>query len=229
MKKTTAIICAYNEENTIVDVILYTSISSIIDEIIVVNDGSTDETKEIIDTLKKEIDFKAIHLKKNKGKGYAMAIGVENTSNEIIVFVDADLSNIQEKHLKLLINPVISGEADMVLGQPSETLIDYGINPFKSFTGQRAVLKIDITPLVEKMKVSRFGVETLINLFYQSQGKIVKHVMLKDLIHPTKYGKTTPIKATKEFIFEGKEIVMTAIKNYDLILKSLKEITKRHI
>ncbi len=229
MKKTTAIICAYNEQNTVMDVILYASIYSIIDEIIVVNDGSTDGTKDIIDELKKEIDLKAIHLEKNKGKGNAMAIGVENASNEIIVFVDADLSNIQEKHFNQLIEPVTSGEADMVLGQPSETLIDYGINPFKSFTGQRAILKTDIEPIIDKMKTSRFGVETLINLFYQSQGKTVKHVMLKDLIHPTKFGKTSPIKATKEFIFEGHEIAMTAIKNYDLIIKSLKEITKKYI
>ncbi len=229
MKKATAIICAYNEEETVMDVILYASISTIIDEIIVVNDGSTDETKGIIDELRKEIDFKAIHLKKNKGKGNAMAIGVENASNEIIVFIDADLSNIQEEHFIQLVTPVATQVADMVLGQPSETLIDYGINPFKSFTGQRAVLKTDILPLIDKMKTSRFGVETLINLFYQSQGKVVKYVMLKDLIHPTKYGKTSPLQATKEFIFEGHEIAMTAIKNYDLLLKSLKEITKKHI
>jgi len=229
MKKATAIISAFNEEDTLMDVILYASISPIIDEIIVINDGSTDETKGIIDELIKEIDLKPIHLEKNKGKGNAMAIGVENASNEVIVFVDADLSNIQEKHFKQLIDPVIKGEADMVLGQPSETMIDYGINPFKSFTGQRAVLKTDLVPLIDKMKTSRFGVETLINLFYQSKGKVVKYVMLKDLIHPTKFGKTSPIKATKEFIFEGHEIAMTVIKNYDLILKSLKEKTKKII
>jgi glycosyltransferase involved in cell wall biosynthesis len=45
----------------------------IISEIVVVNDGSTDKTKEIIEKLRHEIFFTAIHLNENKGKGYAMA------------------------------------------------------------------------------------------------------------------------------------------------------------
>ena len=65
------------------------------------------------------------------------------------------------------------------LGQATETLIDYKMNPFKSFTGQRALLKNDILPILEDIKSSKFGVETLINLYYQPHEKRVKYVMLE--------------------------------------------------
>jgi len=171
MKKVSAIICAYNEEKTVKDVILAVSESLLVQEIIVVNDGSSDNTKQIIEELQKEIEIKTIHLAENKGKGYAMATGIENSTGEIIVFIDADLSNLKEKHFEQLITPIFSKEADMVLGQATETLINYKINPFKSFTGERALLKKDVLPLLGKMRTSRFGVETLINLYYQAQEK----------------------------------------------------------
>ncbi len=229
MKKVSVIICVYNEENTIKDVILSVSKSIIVSEIIVVNDGSSDKTKQIIEELKKDIEITDIHFSENKGKGYAMAIGIEYATFEIIQFIDADLSNITTEHISQLTNPMINNEADMVLGQATETLINYGLNPFKSFTGERSVLKEDIRPIIEKMKTSRFGVETLINLYYQSQGKRVKYVMLKDLKHPTKFEKTSSSNAVKEFVSEGQEIAVTAIKNYDLIIKSVKQIIAKNI
>ena len=67
MKKVSAIICAYNEEKTIKDVIISVSKSRIIDEIIVVNDGSVDNTQKIIKELKKEIEIRDIHFEENKG------------------------------------------------------------------------------------------------------------------------------------------------------------------
>ena len=224
MKKVTAIICAFNEENTIKSVIQAISKALIVSEIIVVNDGSTDYTGEIIRGIKSEIEIIDIHLEVNKGKGYAMAVGVEHAGCEIILFIDADLLNIDTGHINQLVNPLLMEEADMVLGQPTETLINYSINPFKSFTGERALLKVDLLPITDKMKSSRFGVETLLNLYYQSEGKIVKYVMLIELEHPTKYSKTSSIIATKELIYEGGDIAMTTIKNFDLIIKILKNI-----
>jgi len=221
MKKTTAIICVFNEEKTIKDVAIKVA-DYFFDEVIVVNDGSTDKTDDILNTLSKNYEFKYIKLEENKGKGFAMATGIENTTGEIIVFVDADLSDLQEDHLFELAMPLVHKKADMILGQATETLIDYSVNPFKSFTGERSVFKKDILPLVDKMKNSRFGVETLINLYYQAEGKKVKYVMLGGLKHPTKFDKVSKQQAIKEFVKEGHQIALTAFKNFDLITSSIK-------
>ena len=161
--KTTAIICAFNEETTIKNVI--TTVSDyFFDEVVVINDGSTDKTDEIICGITGLHNLKYISLPENKGKGFAMATGIENSTAEIIVFIDADLSNLTDEHFSQLISPVFYKNADMVLGQANKTLINYDLNPFKSFTGERSLLKKDILPIVDKMKDSRFGVETLIRV-----------------------------------------------------------------
>ena len=220
MRKVSAIICAYNEEKTLKDVILSVSESLLVSEIIVVNDGSSDNTKKIIEELQREIEITTIHLAENKGKGYAMATGIENSTGEIIVFIDADLSNLKEEHFEQLTTPVFSKEADMVLGQATETLINYKINPFKSFTGERALLKKDILPILGEMRTSKFGVETLINIHYQAQEKRVKYVMLDGLKHPTKFDKTsTKSRAIKEFVLEGHQIALALFNNFNSLTK----------
>jgi len=224
MKKVSAIVCAFNEEQTLENVLRSVSKSPLINETIVVNDGSVDQTGDIIDSLKQTIEIKVIHFPKNKGKGFAMATGVENATGDIITFIDADLVNLKEVHFAKLLTPIIDKEADMVLGQPTETLINYSVNPFKSFTGERSVLKQDILLIIDKMKHSRFGVETLINMFYQSEGKKVKYVMLSGLIHPTKFEKVSKQQAVIEFIKEGQQIALSVLNNYDLAVKSLKKL-----
>jgi len=225
MRKVSAIICAYNEGKTIENVIRSVSQVQIVTETVVVNDGSNDKTKEIIECLKNKIPLKAIHLPENKGKGYAMATGVENSTGEIIVFIDADLSNLKEEHFEQLITPVCNKEADMVLGQPTETLIHYKINPFKSFTGQRALLKQDVFTILKEMRNSKFGVETLINLHYQAQGKRVKYVMLEGLKHPTKFDKArSKSRAIKEFALEGYQIALALFINFNLLTKIVRNL-----
>ncbi|MDO9155087.1 MAG: glycosyltransferase family 2 protein [Paludibacter sp.] len=180
MKKTSAIICAYNNESTIKDIV-----STVCDyffaEVIVVNDGSSDKTDIILKQINDFYNFKYIPLFENKGKGHAMAIGIENTNAEIIVFIDADLSNLQDRHLAQLIMPLQYKEADMVFGQAAETLIDYKINPCKSLIAEMSFFKKDILPILDDLKSTKIKVETLHNSHYQYHQKRVKYVMLEGL------------------------------------------------
>lgn len=221
--KASIIICTYNEEKTIADVVMACCKLNPDCEIIVVDDGSTDNTENILFELSKEYLFRYERLDKNMGKSWAMAFGVEISDNEIILFFDADVSNIKKEHFDELLKPIIDNTADMVLGQPSETLIDYRINPFKTLTGERAMLKRDLVPILDEIRDIRFGVETFLNLYFQAQGKRINYVLLKGLKHPSTYEKSGSFNtATKKYIIEGKEIVLTLMSNQDLINQRVK-------
>jgi len=219
--KSSIIICTYNEEKTIANVVKAACKCNPDNEVIVVDDGSTDNTEKILNELTDKYSFRYERLDQNMGKSWAMVHGVEKSQNEIILFFDADVSNIKKDHFAALVTPLEDNEADMVLGQPSETLIDYRINPFKPLSGQRALWKREIVSILNDIRDIRFGIETYLNLYYLAQGKRIKYVLLQDLIHPTKYSKTTPIQATKEFILEGHEIATTLVKNHKLIAQGV--------
>ena len=72
-----------------------------------------------------------------------------------------------------MLTPLYKNEADIVLGQPSDTLINYQINPFKSLTGQRALFKKDIVPILNDIRNIRFGVQTTGILFDTFAAQII--------------------------------------------------------
>ena len=223
MKKTTAIICVYNEQDTVENVIISTSKEEFISEIVVVNDGSTDNSKDIIDKLKNEYNLNVIHFDKNKGKGCAMGVGVENAKHDIVVFIDADQTKITSNYTSKLIMPLVNKDSDMILGYSTVNILTKDVNPLKILTGERALFKKDIMPILDKIKESRFGVETLLYFYYISIGKSIKFIVLPELKHRDKYKKASFKEATSNYIGEGWEIISTAIKNYDLVLKSIQK------
>lgn len=221
--KASIIICTYNEEKTIAEVTTACCKLNPGCEIIVVDDGSTDNTENILNELSKEYSFRYERLQKNMGKSWAMVHGVEVSTKENLLFFDADVSNIRKEHFDELLKHIMDNTADMVLGQPSETLIDYRINPFKALTGERAMLKKDLIPILNEIRDIRFGVETFLNLYYQARGMRIKYVLLKGLKHPSTYEKSGSVNiATKKYLKESKEIAMTLMNNQDLINQRVK-------
>lgn len=99
--KITAIIPAFNEEDHIKDVIKSVEKRKEIDEIIVVDDGSTDATSNIA----KKCGIKVIKSSENQGKGHAMKLGASKAKGDIILFIDADFKNIDPKKIGALIEP----------------------------------------------------------------------------------------------------------------------------
>ncbi len=92
MQSLSIIIPVYNEEKTLLNVLnKVKKLHTICDlEVIIVNDGSSDKSKEIIDN-NENLFSKAIHLKKNSGKGKAVIEGIKNCNLDYILIQDADL------------------------------------------------------------------------------------------------------------------------------------------
>ena len=104
--KIATIIPAFNEAKTIGTILNTLKRCSRIDQIIVVSDGSTDSTVE--EALRVD-NIEVIELLENRGKGGAIKAGLDHTSAEIILFLDADLIGLTPAHVNALLQPVIDG------------------------------------------------------------------------------------------------------------------------
>lgn len=115
MKKLTVIIPAYNEERTIsrvIERVEKADIGNLQREIIVVDDGSRDSTREI---LRQTAGITAIFHERNTGKGGAIKTGLAAASGDIVIIQDADLE-YNPDDFKALIAPILEGKAEFVMG-----------------------------------------------------------------------------------------------------------------
>ncbi len=115
MRKLSIIIPAYNEKNTIEEIIRRVKLVDLGEmekEIIVVDDGSRDGTREIIKNIS---GIRYIFHEKNSGKGGAVKTGFKNASGDILIIQDADLEYDPEDYKKML-GPILGGQADVVYG-----------------------------------------------------------------------------------------------------------------
>jgi glycosyltransferase involved in cell wall biosynthesis len=113
--KLSIIIPVYDEEKTVKEIIDRCRALPLDYEIVVVDDGSSDGT---VDILKREdgVDgVKAYYHEKNQGKGAAIRTGVRECTGDIIVIQDADLEYVPEE-FPTLIKPIVDGFADVVYG-----------------------------------------------------------------------------------------------------------------
>ena len=123
-KKVTAIIPAFDEESRIADVI--SAVSEFVDEVIVVNDGSRDETARVA----RESGAKLVSFSENRGYIVALKAGFENADSDVVVTLDAD-GEFSPAYIPRLVRPVLDGEAEMVQGhrnivpRPSERVLTW--------------------------------------------------------------------------------------------------------
>lgn len=216
MKKinVSAIVPVFNEEKTVSGVLDVLLDNSLIDEVICVNDGSTDGSLKIIKSYKDKI--RIINVTSNKGKGFALSEGIKMALGNIVVFIDADLVNLSNKHLEKLIDPMLKGKARAVLGYPYRN--DYIPDIVSKLTGERAYYRKDLLPFLEGMSKTRFGVEVFLNGLFDD--KETRKIPLKQLKGLFKYQKRSlPKDALREYLNEAVEIAREIGKREKWLLK----------
>ncbi|HRV94778.1 MAG TPA: glycosyltransferase family 2 protein [Anaerolineae bacterium] len=115
--KLSIVIPCYNERDTILPIIqLILNVELPIDrELIIVDDYSTDGTRDYLYSLKQHPDIRVIFHERNQGKGAALRTGFQHATGDVLIIQDADLEYDPTEYAKLL-KPILDGKADVVFG-----------------------------------------------------------------------------------------------------------------
>ncbi len=189
--KIAVIIPAYNEEARIGDVIDVVKTVRIIDDIIVVDDGSEDSTYDI--SIGKGIT--TIRLPENRGKGAAIMEGTKHTQADILLLLDADLIGLTQEHILNLLEPVVHGQYDMSYGifSHGRTTTDLAQKVAPFLTGQR-VIRREILLNIDCLEITRFGLEVAITRYFKKNNLVSIGIQMDNLTHVMKEEKLGLIK-----------------------------------
>ncbi len=191
--KCSLIIPALNEEKNIARVLKVAKLSKFVDEIIVVDDGSTDKTSFVAGSL----GVMVIRSEKNRGKGASMSLGIKKASFPVVCFIDADIPNWNVSKINKLIKPVALHEAEFVksgfsrkkgrvtllTAKPLLKILYPDIDFQQPLSGQFCTRK----DFLEKVHIpSRYGVDVAMLIDAFEYGLDVKEVFIGDLTNKSK-------------------------------------------
>lgn len=180
------VIAAYNEAATVARAVADVIDHPELDELIVVDDGSTDTTA----ALAYAAGARVIRLPANAGKAAAMAAGVAEASGDILLFLDADVTGLSHEAVTRIIRPVIEGRVDMHVGlRARKTLwLNRLLRVFPIIGGERAV-KRGIWNLVPERHRRGYRIEVALNYVAKRFGRGMSFDLVEGVTHRTKESK----------------------------------------
>lgn len=202
------IIPAFNEAQTIASVVSVAKSSSFVQDVVVVSDGSSDDTAIIAQNAGAHV----IDLKTNSGKGGALMTGVEQTQSDMVVFLDADLIGFTKDHLDQLILPVLTQKYAMVVGMRDRGIWFTALaHHLPLISGERAMLR-EVAEGIPSRFYKGFMIEAAFNYYCRTRKLAYKAIDLKKLSIRRKYQKVGWAKAVVQYIWMSLQILSALIR-----------------
>lgn len=220
ISKVGVIVPVYNEEKTVVDVLLTLLFCKSIDKIVVVDDGSTDKTWHKLKLFKNEDiqnKIKLIRLNKNSGKGNAVKAGANALDKYLdlnfsyVLLIDADLVGLKDWHMQRMIDEIENPEVSMVIGlrdkgnKFSNMLMPY----FPLNGGERAFTKQVFFSIIKNPLIEGWGLESVMNDYCKKKRLIVRKVKLEGVDH---IGLQTKKYGFRAFLREIIDVINTRLR-----------------
>lgn len=180
------VIPAFNEGQHIGNVLEVLKEVSALAEIIVVDDGSTDETVNAV-TNAASCDTRVRILKhpSNQGKGQAVLTGWSAARAPYLLLLDADLTGLTPAHIEALIQPVVEDELDMTVGlfRGGRWTTDLSHRAVPWLSGQRCLRK-GLLGEISREAALGYGIETAITVAARQKGWRCREVILRGVAPP---------------------------------------------
>lgn len=202
--KISCIVPVYNEAARVGKVLAAVTNHELIDEVIAINDGSTDSTQSVLEQIS-GIDL--ISYPANRGKSHAVMLALKKARNDFVMTIDSDLVGLSKDALTALINPIIKGQADISMSLRKNSLWFYKICGMDFVSGERIFRKSIIGDLDQLDKLFGFGLESFLNLIIAKKKLRIKIVYLDQVITPRKSAKEGFWAGTKADYYMVKHIV----------------------
>jgi len=187
MIRVSCIIPAYNEQARIANVLKIVSGHPLIDEIIVVDDGSKDGT---VNMVKQFPNTTLIVQSVNGGKSKAIYIGFKQAHGEFILFLDSDLVGLTPQNITDLISPVTENKADVSISLRKNAPKTWHRIGIDYISGERVFPKALLEHHIEKiLTLPPFGLESFFNIWIIKNKCRVKIVPWLNVESPFKYKK----------------------------------------
>lgn len=178
MQKVAAIIPAYNEAKTIGGVVRQIKSSPLIDEVIVVSDGSQDATATEARLAGAD---KVLEFPRRGGKGNALANGVKATIAPTIFFTDADLLGLKPEYLATIIKPVLEGKLAMNVGVRNRSFLGTWLAWRLPLIGGERALRREVFENIPEKYRQNFKVEIALNYYCRVNHLPVSQTLIRGL------------------------------------------------
>lgn len=199
----TCVVPAFNEGTRIETVLEIVTSFPHFNQLILINDGSTDETVKIMKKFQKgNRHISIVDLKQNVGKTKAVMKGMEKCKGDLVCFIDADLTGLKYEYIYKMMYFLLNGEFDMtILDREGDRIspIGWAQSWSSRFNGGERAFWMKDWKKIKFENGTLYGIEQVMNLYYVRKGKRVRTIWCPGLYGAYQMDKKGLIKGLEAY------------------------------